>query len=663
MTAPEIRSDHTLGWLPLPRFVHDLTIAQRVRIGFGVGAAVVLIISLAASVLIRRVTDTLGGVVEQVRAEQVTVMNMKDAVSSENGAVEGYLITRDQSFLNGLNDGHAAFTQAAEQLNGPHVDSQNRAAGAEILDLEAEFQRLARQEVDLSQEGSPDAAAFHWQTEGRQAEQALRRRLDQIVARSLQHLNVELANARLREEQTRYIFAPIVALTAIFSFLTALLASRSITRRFARLEHTVERIERGDFRVEIQETKRDELGKLGSSIGDMARALETETRQREQLLEERERANERITVLYDVARTVNQTLDTSEVLHLALAKLLAHTNMQAGIALLRDDATERFRVAMVEGMSEEAAAELAGRFEDEDAQQFAATLMAREGITRLNLLRLPIEAGPFRAAVAVPLKARGSDCGVLILATPEELDIETDEVRLLEGLAKQIGTALEHARLYSQSRQLAAAEERNRLARELHDSVTQSLFSMSMMSQALPSLIERNHERAAEHAMRLSELARGALAEMRMFILELRPAALQEMGLVLALERHVAGFASREGLEASFRVDGLQRKLPHEQGEALFRITQEALNNITRHAHAQNIAVALEFQPTDVRLTVEDDGVGMTGEQVSGGFGLISMRERAEQLGGSFEIEPRPGHGLRVIAAIPAPAPTTSITR
>jgi signal transduction histidine kinase len=652
-------SDHTLRYLPLPRFLHDLTIAQRVRFSFLVGAIVVVIISLVAAVLIRRVTDTLGGVVEQVRSQQVTVMTMKDAVSAENLGVQGYLITSDTTFLDRYYNGHDQFAAAAQKLaNRGNAEDRRDADG--ITGLEDDFRRLAQQEIDLSQQGFPGSAQLVWQSEGQRSEQALRARLDDVVARSLQHLNTELSSARLREEQTRYIFAPVVALTAILALLTALVASRSITRRFERLERTVERIEQGDFRVEIRERRHDELGRLAGSIRDMARALETETRERDQLLDDRERANERISVLYDVAQTVNQSLDTNEVLRLALTRLLVHTRMRAGLALLCDD-TGRFRVALAEGMPEEAAAYVAGYFEEDDAQQFASAAMSRDGVTRMDLRSLSLDSGPCRTAVAVPLRAKGNESGVLILATTEETSLTDEEARLIESLAKQIGTALEHARLYAQSRRLAAAEERNRLARELHDSVTQSLFSMSMMSQALPSLIERNQAKAMDQSIRLSELARGALAEMRTLILELRPAALQEMGLAVALERHVAGFSSREALEISYRVDGLQRRLPSEREEALFRITQEALNNIARHAQAKTVSVVLEFEPHDAQVTVTDDGVGLPAKPDTAGFGMISMRERAERLGGTLEVSSEHGRGVRVTARVPAPEPTTSI--
>jgi signal transduction histidine kinase len=665
LTGPHSPHDHgndqTLRWIPVPRYLHALTIAQRVRFGFLAGAVVVVIVSLAAALLIRLVTDTLENVVNQVRLEQSTVIAMKDAVSAENAGIQGYLITGDQAYLDAYNQAHNRFATGAALLGGTNASEADRADASEATALEAEFRRLAQQEIDLSAESFPNSAALLWQREGQQAEAQLSSRLDQIVARRVQNVNAELASAHRHEDQTRYVFIPIVVITALVGLLTAFVASRSITRRFAHLESTVEQIEQGDFQVEVPERRYDELGRLSRSIRDMAHALDIETREREQLLAERAQSNQELAALYDVARTVNQSLDTNEVLHLALSKLISHTQMRAGVALLKDEATGRFRVAAIEGLSEEGAADLTGFLEEDGPQEFAARAMASAEPTHIDLRNLSLDLRPFQSGIAMPLRAKGNNRGVLILATAAELRVSEAEARLVEGLSSQVATALEHAWLYSQSSHLAAIEERNRLARELHDSVSQSLFSMSMMSQALPSLITTKPERAVERATRLSDLARGALAEMRALILELRPDALREKGLVEALERYTAGFASRNDLQITFRVDGLQRRLPDDREDALFGIAREALNNVDRHAQACNVQVVLEFDPDSVALAVTDDGKGMAEPAPSGGFGFTSMRERAERLGGSVQVGPAPGHGVAVRARVPAPAPTTSI--
>jgi len=647
---------------PLRR-LRQLSIAQRVTLGFGFGAAVLVAVSLAAGLLIGLITDTLSATVNQVSVLQDTAASMKDAVSVESRGVDGYLITGDSALLGLFDMGHQRFLATAARLAA--VSDEVPAAGttaADVMAAEADFRRLAQDEIDLSRQGAKDAAAVEWQSAGFAAEESLRLRVDALVGHRVDAVQSRLRVARRRDNETRLIFAPLVAITAGLAILAGFVIGRSITRRIHRLESTIERIEQGDFRVDLTDTGHDELGRLGRSISNMATALDAETRAREALLDDKERANERIGALYDVARTVNQALDPAEVLRQALDRLLAHTRMHVGVELLRDTADGLFHVGLVRGLTAEQAVEVAGLFEEDAAQRWATELLAHGGLTRIDPCDVPVEGHRMRTIVAVPLRAKGNARGLLLLATPDELAMAGDEVRLIEGLTEQIGTALEHAYLYAQSTKLAATEERNRLARDLHDSVTQTLFSISMMSQALPTLIERNPARALERAGRMAEMARGALAEMRMLILELRPAALQEMGLVMALERYVTGFGSREGLQTTFCVEGLQRRLPHDQEEAIFRIAQEALNNVARHAQANSVEVVLEFEPSAVRLSVCDDGIGMPVNLGSGGFGMISMRERAEQLGGSLLVNNPTAGGCRVAARLPAPAATTSIT-
>jgi signal transduction histidine kinase len=199
------------------------------------------------------------------------------------------------------------------------------------------------------------------------------------------------------------------------------------------------------------------------------------------------------------------------------------------------------------------------------------------------------------------------------------------------------------------------SEERNRLARELHDSVTQSLFSMTLISQALPRILERDPAVAQERIERLNELGRNALAEMRALIFQLRPAALEEEGLATALRKHTAGFQAREGIAVELRIEG-ERRLPAPVEEGIFRVAQEALNNVAKHARARHVAVHLEIGVADARLTVTDDGVGFDGAALGTGrrtLGLTSMRERAALLGGTCAVESAPNRGTTVRFQVP----------
>jgi signal transduction histidine kinase len=202
----------------------------------------------------------------------------------------------------------------------------------------------------------------------------------------------------------------------------------------------------------------------------------------------------------------------------------------------------------------------------------------------------------------------------------------------------------------AQAEELAVTRERHHLARELHDSVTQTIFSLTLTAKAARILLEQDPTQVGLQLDRLQELAESALTEMRSLIFQLRPSTIEKEGLVPALRQHVASLQSRTGLvvELDIEEDG---QLPAEQEFKLFRIIQEALNNVVKHAQANRAVVRLRFGAESVSLLVEDDGQGFEPAAVGLGretIGLASMRERVDLLGGRFSIESRPGQGTRI---------------
>jgi PAS domain S-box-containing protein len=218
--------------------------------------------------------------------------------------------------------------------------------------------------------------------------------------------------------------------------------------------------------------------------------------------------------------------------------------------------------------------------------------------------------------------------------------------------------------LEQQAKETAVAEERNRLARELHDSVTQALYSITLYAEATRlALSAEKRDVATENLRELHNMAREAMTDMRMLIFELHPPALQEEGLVAALQARLAAVESRARLRTEIRVEG-ERRLPLAVEEELFRITLEALNNVIQHANARRVLVVLKFEDEKTCLEITDDGVGFDPSLASGsgGMGLLGMEERAQRIDGSFTIESAPGNGttLRVnveYTGTPARAP------
>ncbi len=227
-----------------------------------------------------------------------------------------------------------------------------------------------------------------------------------------------------------------------------------------------------------------------------------------------------------------------------------------------------------------------------------------------------------------------------------------EDVRVMSVFANQAAMAIEHARLQEQAEQFAVLEERQRLARELHDSVTQSLYSVTLYANAaVLALAADKEEVASGYLAELQETAQEGMRDMRLLIFQLHPPELEAEGLVAVLQTRLAAVEERAGLQTRFRVKG-ERRLPMVIEEDLYWIAQEALNNVRKHAEARHVTVHLNFTPTTVRLDVVDDGVGFDLPTVRaesrGSGGLRSIAERTARLGGKQTYKSRPGEGTRL---------------
>jgi signal transduction histidine kinase len=220
-----------------------------------------------------------------------------------------------------------------------------------------------------------------------------------------------------------------------------------------------------------------------------------------------------------------------------------------------------------------------------------------------------------------------------------------------EQLLAELQVAHQQLQAYTgQAEELAVIAERNRLARNLHDSVSQTVFSMTLTAEAARILFDRDKTRAASELDKLQALAKSALAEMRSLVFELRPTAVTEQGLIPALRHHIVTLERQHGLVVALQVDG-KPHLTDLEAQRLFRVIQEALNNVVKHARTDRASVILQFDDGRVLAQIEDEGQGFTPEAVRAqeqGIGLSTMRERVEMLGGTLTVDSSPGAGTRV---------------
>ncbi|MEV5018595.1 GAF domain-containing sensor histidine kinase [Streptomyces sp. NPDC053780] len=230
-----------------------------------------------------------------------------------------------------------------------------------------------------------------------------------------------------------------------------------------------------------------------------------------------------------------------------------------------------------------------------------------------------------------------------------------DDEELLGILAQHAAIALTNARLYERSRELTIAEERSRLAHELHDAVSQKLFSLRLTAQAATALVDRDPARAKGELQQVAALAAEAADELRAAVVELRPAALEEDGLVATLRTQIQVLDRAHTARVTFAGHGV-KALPAAQEEAMLRVAQEALHNALRHSGAARVDVTLHRRGTGAVLRVTDDGSGFdprTVRRAGRHLGLVSMRDRANGTGGRLTVQSAPGQGTTIEMEVP----------
>ncbi|MGW6145104.1 GAF domain-containing sensor histidine kinase [Streptomyces sp. NPDC055144] len=230
-----------------------------------------------------------------------------------------------------------------------------------------------------------------------------------------------------------------------------------------------------------------------------------------------------------------------------------------------------------------------------------------------------------------------------------------EDEELLTILAQHAAIALTNARLYERSRELTIAEERSRLAHELHDAVSQKLFSLRLTAQAAAALVDRDPSRAKGELQHVAELAAEAADELRAAVVELRPAALDEDGLIATLRTQIQVLDRAHSAHVTFDCSGI-RALPAAQEEAMLRVAQEALHNALRHSGAEHVRVTLDKRGPGAVLRVSDDGGGFEPKAVRHAgrhLGLVSMRDRSSGVGGRLTVESEPGKGTTIEMEVP----------
>ncbi len=370
-----------------------------------------------------------------------------------------------------------------------------------------------------------------------------------------------------------------------------------------------------------------------------------------------------LSTLYQVTAVASQPLDLQTTLAQSLEQVLAAMKSEMGSIHLLDEVDrmaegERLTLAVQQGFSSDLAAQIVSVLVGDGLVGWVIEhdkpLLVPDITTDSRVIIQASRLGP-KVYAGVPMRTGGHTMGVLsVLRETTQPPFSKDEIALLTAIADHVGVVVESARLRQQVEQAAVMEERQRLARELHDSVTQSLYSLTLLASGWRKLVKTGKMRNLEEPLiEVGEVAQQALKEMRLLVYELRPPILEKEGLLGALHQRLGAVEKRAGIEARL-IAGEVIELPVPVEEGLYRITQEALNNALKHAAATSVIVHIGVVDEQIELEVVDNGQGFTLDTIAegGGMGLTSMQERAAQLGAELQIISTPGEGTTVRIAI-----------
>ena len=390
----------------------------------------------------------------------------------------------------------------------------------------------------------------------------------------------------------------------------------------------------------------------------------TEEVQAYQLLEERVQQRTReLATLLDASASIASTLELRPLLGLILDQLSKVVDCTAASILLLEK--DELRNIVHRGSFAREGSSLPPFVGMEDRGLWAKMqgnepLIVNDiqGDGRLaQALRKTLESHPegaqVRAWMGIPFTIQEKLGGWLLLYHRQAGAYTSHHAALAQTIAHQAATAIENAHLFAQTRRFAALEERQRLARELHDSVSQVLYSIGLAGHTALTYLEQDPEQSVEPMRYVLSLADAGLAEMRALIFELRPDSLEKDGLVVALTRQAAALRARHELEVETELCD-EPDLSLDVKETLYRIAREALNNVVKHAQADRVVIRLQHLCDEARLEVQDHGIGFDPQrEYPGQMGLNSMRERAGELRGALEIESIIGKGTCIRVRIP----------
>jgi two-component system NarL family sensor kinase len=625
----------------------------RLLAGFGLTSLLSFVFAIGSLAIIEFVA--FQTTVEAARAWSVAtdVQALRTALLRQSEAMQGALLTPNEAeaarFFDETRRYQERYRATMERLRALANDAAAEGLLDRIDEQQATVVRLAGELERARAEGtSPDLERL---AASRTANEEALAAIDAYATFEEQRLFNHMTRTRQRMHTVLAVAAGVATIAAVAGLLIGAAVTRHVSSRVRQVANAARRITAFDFSTRLPPLGDDEVGQLAATLNQMADSL-TEGRARLEAIAAR------LATINEAAAAVNSTLQLDELVGAILDQLARVVDVEKAAVFLDEGEGPR-RLA-------------SRRWTAADDWRFGGLVAGAPTAGERSFLALPAPSGgrqvgalatTDRRFVAQPLIVREQQVGVLAIAAPPAAPFDDDDCLAIALFGAHVAAAIHNARLYEASKQIGVTEERNRLAREIHDTLAQGLTAISLQLDAADAHLEavrgESARRARHHLARARELARANLDEARRSVLDLRAAPLEGLDLPTALKRLAQSVAQDHGIAVQCETEGIAGRYPARVEAGLYRIAQEAVANAVRHGRPRSILLRLEAIGPDLQLTIADNGQGFDAgaEQPAsprGGFGLTGMRERAALLGGVCTIESRPLDGTRVTVIVPS---------
>jgi nitrate/nitrite-specific signal transduction histidine kinase len=472
-------------------------------------------------------------------------------------------------------------------------------------------------------------------------------------------------------QKSEWIFTGVFGGMILLAIAVIFLLSGAITRPILALTKGAEVIAKGELDYNIKAETGDEIQQLAEQFNAMAKALKEsytglEQKVADRTKQERQRA-EQLRTINEVSRKISSIVKLDELLPY-VGNLLRETFHYYNVNIyLLEPSSGKLTLKALCLSGQKGVIPVGVPLEVDEESIVGWVAQAGEPILANDVSEDPryraVEAlSDTKSELAVPVRMGNQVIGVLDIESKDVDAFGEADLYTTQTLADQLAVAIDNARLYEETRQIAVMEERNRMAREIHDTLAQGFSGIILQLEAGEQAIGTDEAALQRHLNQARNLARKSLAEARRSVWNLRPQALEQKPLAEAIQQEADRFSQTTGVSVKLNILGNKRSLPPEMEAGILRIFQESLTNVRKHAKATKVEVNLTFDDSTVELTVRDNGVGFKpkvtgdgegGKKKSDTFGLISMRERARGFDGTFELLSRAGRGTLVKIVIP----------